>query len=113
MTELAIEMIKKEIDLLKRLDHPNIMKVYNVIEDNDKIYMITDDFRGPNLFNYTISKCQLTESEAASIAAQMASCIKYLHKHDIVLRRLKLESIYFAENESIHEVRLTDLFLVN
>lgn len=89
------------------------MKIYNVIEDNDKIYIVTDDFRGADLFSYTILKNQLSEAEAASIASQMASCIKYLHKHNIVVRRLKLESIYFAEHESIHEVRLTDLSLCN
>ena len=106
-------MIKSEIALMKKLDHPNIMKIHNIIEDEYKIYVITDDIRGPNLFSYVIIKNQLNESDTASIASQLASCIRYLHKHEVIIRRLKLESICFADSESIHELRLTDLLLFN
>ena len=113
LTQHAIKMIKSEIALMKKLDHPNIMKIHNIIEDEYKIYVITDDIRGPNLFSYVIIKNQLNESDTASIASQLASCIRYLHKHEIIIRRLKLESICFADSESIHELRLTDLLLFN
>ena len=43
LTERNFEMIAREIELLKKLDHPNIIKVHAVIEDIDKIYMIIDD----------------------------------------------------------------------
>ena len=56
LTLVNIEMIKREIDLLKRLDHPNIMKIHSVIEDEDRIYIITDSMRGPNLFRHIIIK---------------------------------------------------------
>ena len=49
-----IKMIAQEIDLLRKLDHPNIVKVHNVIEDADRIYMIIDDIKGSNLFNHII-----------------------------------------------------------
>ena len=90
-------MIKREIDLLKRLDHPNIMKIHNMIEDEDRVYLVTDNIKGQNLFSYIILKTQLTEAETAAIASQLASCMKYLHKHNVVIRRLKLETICFAE----------------
>ena len=54
LSETAIKLIKKEIELLKKLDHPNIMKIHQVIEDEDRIYLITDDIKGPNLFSYII-----------------------------------------------------------
>ena len=87
----------------------------------DRIYIITDDIKGPSLFSYIIMYQTVKEFEAATIAAQLASCIKYLHKHDIVIRRIKLETIHFSEAESMDEVhkssskelRLTDLFLAN
>ena len=113
LTPGAVEMIKQEIDLLRKIDHPNIMKIHNVIEDEDRIYLVTDDIKGPNLFSYIILKCQLSEGETAAIAAQLASCIKYLHKHDIVIRRMRLESICFTEADSIQELRLTDLLFHN
>lgn len=80
LTTNAVEMIKREIDLLKKLDHPNIMKVHCVIEDDDRIYLITDDIKGPNLFSHIIMKTQLNEPDTATITAQLASCLKYLHK---------------------------------
>ena len=49
-----IKMIAQEIDLVRKLDHPNIVKVHNVIEDADRIYMIIDDIKGSNLFNHII-----------------------------------------------------------
>ena len=39
--------------------------------------------------------------------------MKYLHKHGVVIRRLKLETICFAEHNQISELRLTDLLLFN
>ena len=117
----AIQLIKREIELLKKLDHPNIMKIHQVIEDEDRIYLITDDIKGPNLFSYVIMFQTVRELEAATIAAQLASCIKYLHKHDIVIRRIKLETICFSEAETMDDVhrssskelKLTDLLLAN
>ena len=101
LTDHTIELIKREIDLLKKLDHPNIIKLHNVIEDVDRVYLIIDDIRGKNLFSHIIEKKQLPESETSAIAAQLASSIKYLHKHGIVVRRLKLDTICFAEQDVI------------
>ena len=56
MTESNFKMIAREIELLKRLDHPNIIKVHAVIEDVERIYMIIDDINGVNLFSHIISK---------------------------------------------------------
>lgn len=113
LTPKSIDRIKREIELLKKLDHPNIMKIHNIIEDEDRIYLVTDNIKGQNLFSYIILKTQLSEQETACIAAQLASCMKYLHKHNVVIRRLKLETILFAEMNQISELRITDLLLFN
>ena len=69
LTDHTIELIKREIDLLKKLDHPNIIKLHNVIEDVDRIYLIIDDIRGSNLFSHIIVRKQLPEAETSAIAA--------------------------------------------
>ena len=56
LTEHSIELIRREIELLKKLDHPNIIKLHNVIEDVDRVYLIIDDIRGCNLFHHIITK---------------------------------------------------------
>ena len=62
-------MIKREIELTMRMDHPSICRVYNVVEDEEKIYMIIDDLRGKSLFHHIVSKNVMSEPEAATITA--------------------------------------------
>jgi len=73
--------VEQELKLLSRLDHPNIMKVLDAFEDENKIYFITDDLKGQTLFNRIIYEGELGEETAASIAAFMVSIVKYLHKN--------------------------------
>lgn len=56
LTDALYEFIKREIELLRRIDHPNIIKLHNVIEDEDRIYIIIDDIKGTNLFGHIIAK---------------------------------------------------------
>ena len=109
LSEDCITMIKKEIELTRKIDHPNLCRVYNVIEDEKKIYIIIDDLRGRSLFDHIIQKNTLGENETAVIAQQIVSCMKYLHKHKIILRRIKLDTVLFADSETITDLRLVDL----
>ena len=52
--EQRLEYLKREIDLLRTLDHPNLIKIYDVIEDELKIYCIIDVIKGQSLFDFTI-----------------------------------------------------------
>ena len=61
-------MIKKEIDLMRTIDHPNLCRVYNVIEDDKKIFLIIDDLKGKSLFDYIIRKNKLGETETSIIS---------------------------------------------
>ena len=61
-------MIKKEIDLMRTIDHPNLCRVYKVIEDDKKIYLIIDDLKGKSLFDYIIRKNKLGETETSIIS---------------------------------------------
>ena len=45
-------MLRKEIYLSRVLDHPNIVRIHQVLEDEDKIYLIMDDIKGQSLFFY-------------------------------------------------------------
>ena len=58
-----------EIDILKNLDHPNIVKLYEVFEDDKHIYLVTELCTGGELFDI-ISEKQFTEKEAAEIIKQ-------------------------------------------
>ena len=62
-------MIKNEIEMTKKLDHPNICRVYNIIEDTDKIYLIIDQLNGGSLFKHIFEKNCLKEGDAAAIVS--------------------------------------------
>jgi calcium-dependent protein kinase len=67
MTEEEETSFKYEISILKKLDHPNILKLYEVFEDEKRYYLVTELCKGGELFDEIVSKVQFTESEAASI----------------------------------------------
>jgi len=67
LSPLVISMLKRELELLQRLDHPNIIHVYDALEDESKIYFVIDDMRGQNLFDYIISNGKCSEQITASI----------------------------------------------
>ena len=47
-------MLKREVNLLRACDHPNIIKVYDLFEDEKKLYLVVEDLKGQNLFDYII-----------------------------------------------------------
>ena len=113
LTDDIVKMMKREIELLMRLDHPNLCKIYDLIEDQEKVYLLIDDYKGQNLFEYIMARNSLKESETASIASQLVSVLCYLHKHGCVLRRIKLDSLVFGQQDSLSDLRMTDLMFFN
>jgi len=68
---------------LKCLDHPNIIKLYEVYECENAIYLVQELCDGGELFDYVVAKGTLDEKEAADIFEQMIGAIIYCHKNRI------------------------------
>ena len=71
--------------------------------------MIFDHVKGLSLYMYVMEHGELTEAETSVIASQIVSLLRYLHKRHILVRNLCPSQLVFAENQSIHEVKLVDL----
>lgn len=93
------DTIVNEINCLKELDHPNIMKVYEVYHDNENFYLILELCEGQELFDYLISKGTFSENNASIILHQVLSSIAYAHKKNIVHRDLKPENIMILKSD--------------
>jgi len=100
----ALKIIKKnpkqdssrmylEVDILKKLIHPNIMQIFEFYEDKKNFYIITEFCEGGELFDKVVEKGNFKENEAAGIMKQLLSAINYIHKNNIVHRDLKPENI--------------------
>ena len=112
-----LKKFQKEISILKKVDHPNIIKLYEVFEDDKYIYLIMEQCKGGELFDKIINHIQkkqmYTEKEAAIIFHQMISTISYLHNNNISHRDLKPENIlyYNSGEEENNPIKLIDFGL--
>jgi tRNA A-37 threonylcarbamoyl transferase component Bud32 len=89
--------IKNEIDILKKLDHPNIVKIIEFYSTPKAYYIITDFASCGELYNQI--KHEYTENQLAVLFYQIFSGLYYLHTNNIVHRDLKLENILISEIE--------------
>ena len=101
--------IIQEILTLKKWDHPNIVKIYEIFRDNKKLYIVMEFVEGKELLNYVIEQYKLKESEAWSIIKQLLKTIKYVHSKKIIHRDLKPENIII--NPDKMQIKLIDFGL--
>jgi calcium-dependent protein kinase len=92
--------INNEINILKKLDHPNILKILEFHSTEDKFYIITDFCPEGELYNEISNKKEFSESEAAFIIYQILSAIRYCHKMRVIHRDIKPENIMIMGRES-------------
>lgn len=62
LSEDLVLLVKKEISYFQLLDHPNIARCFDVLEDRTKIYMLLENFQGKSLFEHVMHNGELTES---------------------------------------------------
>ena len=105
-------MIQNEIDILKICQHPNIVKLYDVIEDDEKIHIIMELIEGPDLFCYLEKKnFDISELEANQIINKLSSALFYLNVFGIVHRDIKPENILLTNNSPNYDIKLIDFGL--
>jgi len=79
--------------MIKELDHPNIMKVFEFFEDNTHFYLVSEYYSGGELFDEIVKRKRFTEADAAQAMYQILSGINYMHQVGIVHRDLKPENV--------------------
>ena len=88
-----------EIKILKNTFHFNIIKLYEVIETEDAIFLIMEYAEGGDLSSYITKKKYLSENEARKIFQQLIDTVYYLHQIGVCHRNLKLENILFSSKK--------------
>jgi calcium-dependent protein kinase len=88
-----------EIRILQKLDHPNIIKLYEVYENTENYYLVMEYLDGPNLSKKIEKESNITEHYIASVLYKILSAINYCHSIGICHRDIKPENIMFNEDE--------------
>ena len=91
--------IQREIEILKSLKHPNIIKIHRIGEDDKRFYIIMEFCENGELFNRIVERQHLTEDEAALFYYQLINGLEYIHKNNIVHRDLKPENLLLSKND--------------
>ena len=110
--ERMVDM-RREIEIMKALDHPNIVKLYQTFEDHSYIYMIMELCTGGELFD-GLANCRsghYEEHRAAELIKKMLSALNYCHMRNVCHRDLKLENFIFENNSPDSEIKLIDFGL--
>ena len=98
--DLSENEFENEINILKKVDHPNIIKLHEVFYFENFVYLIEDYCKGGDLFDYITKQRYFTEKKAASILTQLLSALNYLHCKKIVHRDIKPDNIVFIETKT-------------
>lgn len=94
-----------EIGILKTVDHPNIIKLFDCFYDLNYYYMVEEYCSAGDLYDYIRKQKYFSEKKAANIMSQLLSAINYLHAKSIVHRDLKPENIVFIKTGSSNSTR--------
>jgi calcium-dependent protein kinase len=100
-----------EVAALKTLDHPHIIKLFEVYEGKDCVYLVQEYCEGGELFDYIAGQEKLSEKETARIFHQITSSILYCHKNCICHRDLKPDNFMMASKLEESPVKLIDFGL--
>ena len=98
-----IERFRQEISIMKQLDHPNIIKLFETFEDHRNIYLVMELCTGGELFDRIIELGHLTEHQAAIIMQQILRAVYYMHQNKIAHRDLKPENFLFTTKEALEK----------
>ncbi|KAL5378054.1 hypothetical protein DPSP01_009339 [Paraphaeosphaeria sporulosa] len=96
-----LQKIYREIHILRGLEHPNIVRLHEMVETERHIGIILEYASGGELFDYILNHRYLKDNAARRLFAQLISGVGYLHKRGIVHRDLKLENLLLDRNRNI------------
>ena len=96
-----IENLRQEIQIMKHIEHPNVVKLYEVLSSHSKIYLVIELVHGEELFHRISREGPLEEKEARFYFQQIISAVHFCQTQHVAHRDLKLENVLVDQNGKI------------
>jgi len=106
-----IKLLRREVHNLKTLDHPHILKLYEVYESKNEFFLVMELVEGKELFDKIVERGQYSEKDASNITRQIISAIDYLHSKGIAHRDLKPENLLSVGTGDHEVIKVADFGL--
>ena len=112
MDSSDLELVRTEIEILKICQHPNIIRLYNVFENADYMYIIMEYCSGGDLFSFLENRnFRIPEKRASTIIHKMATAVYYMHSFGVADRDLKPENVLMTSDDDDGDIRILDFGL--
>ncbi|XP_042156506.1 MAP/microtubule affinity-regulating kinase 3-like isoform X3 [Oncorhynchus tshawytscha] len=97
----SLQKLFREVRIMKILNHPNIVKLFEVIETEKTLYLVMEYASGGEVFDYLVAHGRMKEKEARAKFRQIVSAVQYCHQKKIVHRDLKAENLLLDADMNI------------
>lgn len=101
LSESVLMKVEREIAIMKLIEHPHVLGLYDVYENKKYLYLVLEHVSGGELFDYLVKKGRLTPKEARRFFRQIISALDFCHSHNICHRDLKPENLLLDEKNNI------------
>merc|ERR1719334_1434469 len=103
-----LRTMQNEIAILRKVDHPNIVKLFDVYEDRHKLHLVMEFLPGGELFGRICEKESFSEKEAVRILKEILEALDHMHDRNILHLDLKPDNILFATKDEDSPIKLID-----
>lgn len=97
----SLKMLFREVSIMKLLNHPNIVKLFEVIETEKTLYLVMEYITKGEVREFIVKKGRMKENVARQMFRQIVSAVQYLHSKNIVHRDLKAENLLLDNNLNV------------
>mmetsp|Transcript_999 Transcript_999/g.2133 ORF Transcript_999/g.2133 Transcript_999/m.2133 type:complete len:420 (-) Transcript_999:382-1641(-) len=106
-----MEFVLREMNIMKSINHPNIVRTYDIFDNDHTLHIVMEYMGGGELFDIIAAEGHLSERRASSVASGLIEGVSYLHEHGIVHRDIKPENILCGSRDWPLRVKISDFGL--
>ncbi|EGR29825.1 hypothetical protein IMG5_148090 [Ichthyophthirius multifiliis] len=103
--------LQQEVEILTEIDHPNVVKLFEIYEDDNSFYMVMELMTGGELFQRIVEAEHFSEKQAAETVKAVVDALHYCHELNIAHRDLKPENLLYASKDPGSVIKISDFGL--